>query len=77
LNIYYDVLSAPTGGIVSFNPRNQVVTSGTGGVDPAATSVTFSSPGTYIVQVIVQETGSGDLQAEDQSTFTVLPATNG
>jgi len=77
LNIYYNVLSAPTGGIVSIDPRSQVVTVSGSGVLVEASAVTFSSPGTYVIQVVVQETGTGDLQAQDQTTFTVLPATNG
>jgi len=77
LNLYYNVLSAPVGGIVTITPRSQLVTVSGAGATITASTVSFSSPGTYVIQVVVQETGTGDLQAEDQTTFTVLPATNG
>jgi hypothetical protein len=75
LTLSYNVLSAPAGGIVTILPRFQVVTvtGGTGAL-PIASVLNFSIPGTYVVQVVVAEDGTGDLSAADQSSFIVLPA---
>jgi hypothetical protein len=74
LLLTYNVLSAPQGGAASINPRSQVVTVSGSGATVLNSTLTFDLPGTYIVQVVVQEDGTGDLSASDQTTFVVLPA---
>jgi hypothetical protein len=74
LVLSYNVLSAPTGGLAIFTPRSSVVTASSAGTTVLASTVSFTVPGTYVVQVVVQETGAGDLSASDQTTFVVLPA---
>jgi hypothetical protein len=74
LLLSYNVLSAPAGGSAVISPRSQVVTVSTSGATVLAASLIFNTPGTYIIQAVVQEDGVGDLSASDQTTFVVLPA---
>ncbi len=76
----FNVLEAPVGGSVTITPRTSLLTSSQGVVSPPpVTTLVFNVPGTYVLQVVAQEAGSGgqNISASDQATFiAVAPASN-
>jgi hypothetical protein len=75
----FNVTEAPTGASVTITPRVQTVGASSAGASPATATMSFDRPGTYVVQVVVQEVGENTNQssATDQATFVVTgPATD-
>lgn len=77
LLITYNVVQAPNGGSVTITPRSLTLTVANGIITSIPTStLVFNAPGTYVVQVVVQEeVGSGGavhggaITSQDQQTY--------
>ncbi len=83
LILTYNVLEAPSGGSVAMTPQRTfiiTVATQTGVITaPTVSSWTFDRPGTYVVQGVLQESGtnSNESTATDTTTFVITgPATD-